>query len=248
MKRRVIGVVLLLIGLILIILTSPKLTGFAISEKNISEMTLKVLGIILFIGGILILSSQNTSEKILEDKINVYDDGIDKGNSKRNIARHYFMNDNKADFSRDGKVSLEEFRRQIESYKNEGEEELAEVVRQEYGPGLHRIVSEGGEKSKIARAFLDVLEGPKENARYQLSREDKREIRTAFRTYDGTLNSTQKDVLKKHGVSYERGAKHFLLVKGGKQIYAIPATPSDRRGGLNGAADIIKALEEYGAD
>lgn len=245
MSRRFFGIVFILIGFFLFLSSTPVITGFTVLESYSVKLSVQIIGIVFFIGGIILLTSE---KKTLDSHVEVYDDGIGK-NVKDREQQHYFMNDPDRDINDSGRVSLSEFSRQIATYRKEKNgEEYIKVIRDSYGSDLHNIVSQGGERAKIARAFLDVLEGPEERQQYCLNKEENRAFTESFRTYDGTLTKKQKDLLKRNGVSWEHsGTKHIHLMKG-NHVYPIPATPSDRRGGLNMAKGIIKFIEKNHSD
>ena len=80
-----------------------------------------------------------------------------------------------------------------------------------------------------------------------LSKEQMRELKDAFRNYDGRLNSKQTWVLSSHNIAYDgrSGTSHVVLRHSptGKSIN-FAFSPSDWRIGRNMAQSLIKFIEE----
>ena len=180
MRARFWGLLLAILGIFLVLITVPKFTGLAILGDSSMLVSVQIIGFIFFIGGILLLMVSR--EEDLETQVEVYDDGVGKGLNNRE-REHYFLVDSERGFSADGRVSLGEFEKQIRSYRREKSgQKYIEVIRGTYAGGLHKIVAQGGERAKVARAFLDVLEGSQEKREedYSISPDEKRDIKNAF--------------------------------------------------------------------
>lgn len=149
MKRRVFvwGVFISIIGLIFV-LSSLKITGFVISQSsNIRNSVFGLLGIVLFIGGILMITLNMGGG--LEVKIKII--GTPKG-SLKNHENDWILEED------DGKVvrrtKFADFRREAKEYAEGGFNDY----RERYSKGLHAIANNPQDKrSLIARAFLDAL-------------------------------------------------------------------------------------------
>lgn len=128
------------------------ITG-AVIGTNIG-IPVNFFAIILFlIGLILVLRDRESSGAVLEERIEVYDDNMEK-NDKNRKERHYFMTDPKGAFGDGGVVSLSEFRKEISGADND----YLQVVRGEYENGLIQLTHSQGHKAEVAREFLKVLE------------------------------------------------------------------------------------------
>ncbi len=240
MGARFWGLFLAILGIFIVIVTVPRFTGLAVFEDASFARPVQIIGFLLFIGGILLFMTQR---KDLESHVDVYDDGIGKGLKDRE-REHYFMNDSELAVSQNGKVSLGEFTRQINSYRGQKDsEEYIEVIRTVYGPGLHDIVAQGGEKAKVARAFLDVLEGPEEKQDDDsISPEEKREMKMAFRGWDGTPSREQMEVCRRYGITYEHGPNQGKFRLGSYSV-TVSLTPS-REAGNYITSDIANMIEK----
>jgi len=240
---RFLSLILFFLGIFFLLNSKTDITGAVIGLPDISSGFSSILGIV-FIFVSLILFMTNRSD--LETKIDVYDDGIDRKNKERNLAQHYFMSDYNGDFHINrAPISLGEFERQINSYRNEGEEEFVEIIEDQNSPALHRIVERGGNKVEIARAFLKVLEGEVER-NYRLNTVERREIREPFRTYDGDITRDITKIFKKYNIDYEirHGGHYKFKQPGGGVSVTASRTPSDIKTGLNIATEIIKMIEK----
>ncbi len=205
MRLRFVGLMLAILGIFLVLVTVPRFTGFVVLGDSSLRVSVQVIGLILFIGGIFLMISQKED---LESQVDVYDDRVRKG-LKGKERTHYFLVDSERSVSNEGRVSLGEFERQIASYRKDKEgSEYVEVIRSTYALGLHKIVARGGEKAEIARAFLNVLEGSEEKQEEDtsISFDEKREIKNAFRGWNGTPNREQLEVCRKYGINYEHGS------------------------------------------
>ena len=223
MLQRVIGFILILLG-VFIFISAPRFTGLAVLDDPYAKFGFQLIGLVFLIGGILLLTA---GKKDLESQVEVYDDGRGKNLPNRE-QQHYFMNDSERAISNSGRVSLEDFEKQIDHYhKEEQGEELIEIIRDAYSPGLHNIVEQGGEKAKIARAFLDVLEEREEQDEdgTSISYAEKRKIKSAFRGWDGNPTREQLEVCGKYGITYAHGSKSGKFMLGPYSV-TVSLTPS----------------------
>ena len=244
MRLRSLGFIFLFVGIAIIITSAPSITGFVISENTSFSNFIRIFGIAFFVGGLILIVSE---KKDLESQVEVYDDGLGK-NLKDRERSHYFLIDSTGAVSSEGRVNLDEFSRQIEKYKKEKDGvEYIGLIREVYGSKLQEIVSQGGDKGKIAQAFLDVLDGPrKESSDLSISQEEKREISNAFRGWDGTPNRAQKEILIKYGMTYEHGTNHGKI-RLGSRFATVSSTPSAEAGGPI-TTDLANLIRDYRED
>lgn len=228
MNLRKLSFVFLIFGILTFLLSFKSITGAVVSESSFfSNGILSVIGLLFFIGGLILLLNQAT----LERRVSVYEGDFDKEKKKKK----HFMTDPRLSFGTKGVVSLEEFKHEIENYKSQGEngEVLIEIIRDEYEPDLREIASsKDSEKASIARAFLRVL-NPLEKSLddsqeeyHGLSREERREIHLAFRGWDGDLHKIDKQVRQKYGIEGEHGGKHITLYQSGYEDNTVSASSS----------------------
>ncbi len=182
--------------------------------------------IILFlIGIVLILTDRESSSAVLEERIEVYDDNMEKSEKNRK-ERHYFMTDPKGAFGNNGVVSLSDFKREISG----ADKDYLHVVRGEYEEGLIQLARSQGHKAEVAKEFLRVLdpEYSDNSEDFGLSREEKRELHLAFRGWDGSLSKIDKNIRRKYGIEGELGGKHVRLYQNGYENNPIStsSTPS----------------------
>ena len=241
MKFRIVGFVLIIIGVFLILASTPRVTGFAVFDDTFFRSGFQLVGLVFLIGGALLLTF---GKKSLESQVEVYDDGIGRSLPHRE-EQHYFMNDSEGAISSSGRVSLGEFKKQIDHYRKEEQgDELIEIIRGAYSPSLHNLVKRGGEKATVARAFLDVLEGPNESDENSttISFAEKREIKNAFRGWDGKPTREQLEVIGKYGITYEHGSNHGKLWIG---PYSRPVSLTPSHEASSGITrDIVNLIHE----
>ncbi|MBI2632443.1 hypothetical protein HYW75_05545 [Candidatus Pacearchaeota archaeon] len=215
------------------------ITGFSIINL-IEVSSINVFGIIFFFIALLLFVAGRDEEGKLVAK--VYD--ASGGKNKEHDATYTFVD------SSGNRFTLGEMRNQINKFMQENEgKELVEIMKNEYSPFLHMIAdSSDDEQNRIAWSFLEVLgeKRPKEEKNFGLSKEQEREIREAFRNYNGNLAGKQRDILSKYGFNVgKRGDGHigFRYKKSGYFVITS-SSPSDWRAGRNLASDIIDVLEK----
>lgn len=191
------------------------------------NLPINFFAIVLFVIGIvLILTDRESSSAVLEERVEVYDDNMEKSEKNRK-ERHYFITDPKGAFGSNGVVSLSEFKREI----SRADKDYLQVVRSEYENGLIQLAHSQGHKAEVAKEFLRVLD-PEYSEDSQdgsgLSREEKRELHLAFRGWDGNLSKVPKDVRRKYKIDGESGGKHITLYQEGYRNNPVSAssTPS----------------------
>ena len=253
---RAIGFAFLLVGLVIILASVPGITGFAVFDGAPSGAGF-VLGIVAFLVGIVMLSSSRKieeKESALETAVSVYD----ALEHEKNKDRSYTMTDPKLHVSRTGQTTLGDFKKEISRYRrDDGGEELVQIVRKDYEPSLKKFAdSDDEERSRIAVSFLKVLdpnykcgkeieEGEKRK-NPGLSLKEKREIRDEFRSYDGTITSGQRAILRRYDLAYEpapKGGHPSITDNQTHQKISLSSTPSDSFAGMNIANDVIHMVE-----
>ncbi len=243
MNLRNFSLFLIVLGAIILLLSAPSITGFAVFESG-SLKAFNFLALAFILIGILLMSHAINLEK----RVAVYDDGGNKTSKKREDD-HFVMTDPHLTFGKNGTVYLGDFRKEIIHYRSLGKdgEEMIEVIRGEYGSSLHQLAASGdADKERVARAFLDILEPREEQEEksYILNSEERREIQEAFRTWEGVIKKPQQEIMNKYSLTYSTGGKHgkFKQNTYGRSV-TCSITPSDSgRVGLNVAADIIKMI------
>lgn len=86
-----------------------------------------------------------------------------------------------------------------------------------------------------------------EHSGIKLDKKERQEIISAFKDWRGSPNKRQREILKKFGLVYEIGGKHIYFSGdnyAGKQV--APTSPSDNRGGMNLAHQLIRYIENQG--
>lgn len=218
--KRVVGILLFVKGTILLISAQTGITGNIISETIGSFSS--ILGLIMIVGGLFMFG--------LEKSLQVYS----TGNKNTSPEQAYHITDPELLLSDTGRLSLEEFRQQVNKIKNDSE--LIQLVEDSYIDSLKKIKMQGGEKAKIAKYFLEEI-GIKE---------EKQEIKELFKEWRHELNNEQKKYLEKnYNVDYKTEGKHIKLYSPitGKST-SLVRTPSDFRSFQNGVQKLITFLEE----
>ncbi len=238
-------------GIVGIINSLSSITGLVIYE-NISPKLGSLLGIIFLALGILVLIAVREKESILETRLAVYNSR--KGRTK---DENYMMTDPELYFENSGAISLGRFKREINALR-EGQsgEELVKLVKDEYEPFLEKIAeSEDRERSMIAIEFLKVIDPkyqtiitehhPREED-YSLTREQREEIKNAFRSYDGRVTTEQKAILRKYNLIFDNtgGGEAKIRYPGIGYTVTVSKTPSDLRAGLNLVVNIKELIEK----
>ena len=250
-KRRlliIIGIAYFVLGACVMLSSFQGITGF-LTYTGISGQIRGILGIVFLLIGIFVLitSRKEVEEGELERSIDVYK----LGNNQNDAS--YVLLDPEMFFGKEGRVNLGRFRREIEHLRREGGEELVKIVYNRYGKALQRIAESNNErKSEVAEAFLRVLDHHYHRPRHReeqenlhLSKDEREEIKNAFRQYDGRLTQQQRDVMGKYNLEYEVGGKeNKIRYKDSGYSIPISKTPSDFRTGLNTVKYIIELIEQ----
>ncbi len=246
---RILGLLYLVLGVGVLLNSFSGITGFVIYE----DVDLKwggLLSVVFVVIGILVLFTTRTSEKSELERAVVYE----FNEKEKDKNRSYRLIDRALHLSKNGQISLGEFKREISSLRREeGGEELVKIVQQEYGPALHKIAeSTDKKKARIAGAFLEVLEKgyryEEEREDYRLTQEEKRKIRNAFKERTDRLSTAQRDILRKYELAYmpsASGGHQKISYKDTGYNIGFSSSPSDRRfAGLRMANDIIHLIEK----
>ena len=217
----IISTALVLIGLILLI-SSLSITGNVISDK-IGKTTGSILGLVFIIGGFLLFQAGRGG---LEVKVYTTTKPLEERRSKTDTLK-YWITDPHMIFGGVGKVSLEEFKREIGKVKND--REIMEIIRDAYISDLEDDIAQGGEEEYKAKLFYNVLMGPRVAA--TLSAEQREEIKRIMRSFDPKrgLNKEQREVLGRYGITYEigksgRGHNSLRSPYGNKAVSISPST------------------------
>lgn len=254
---KVVGAVLIIVGIVFLLSGGAGITGDAISVGDLSgeaiNWTTGIIGLVLIIGGVLLgMSGRENSETETKDKskleIKLMD--ISKGKDQ-NHDRAYVLIDNQGAFGGAGTpVNLGQVRKEV-SRLSRDDPEYVGFVKEVYLPEFQRQAREGNDEEKrVANGFLGVFdkvieedEGPQYP---KLDKSERREIKDAFRSWDGTINPHQKEVLNKYGLVYEppsgKRAHPRIYTEDGRNMSAA-GTPSDHRAGMNMVRDMIGLIE-----
>ena len=239
------GLAFVIWGIFLAVNSYYGITGFFILEDaklingNIFNLAFIVVGILLMTLG------REEKRKGLETRVRVYDES---GGKNKDPDTFYRMTDPKLSLGQAGVVTLGEFKRQIAEFRRDaGGDELVNIVKEEYGPGLRDIAESDDEpRAQIAKEFLSVLGEEIEERDYHLTREEKREIRSVLKEISHGLDNRQKRVLAKYGLADEgksgRGEHPKLLYLETGNTSPHPDNLGDYRGALNYATDLIKFI------
>lgn len=258
MKSRIASFIFLIVGSLIFILSSNSITGGVIFDSSFFDgVPVSSLGLFVIIIGLILFVHSQSSD--LENTVEVYETDAHENKIKDKASvRKRYMTDPRLNFGNKGYVSLDDFKREVDNYRQMGQdgEELIDVIRSEYEPSLKKIAdSEDNHKSQIARDFLRVLnpleksitDSPSEGEKYEgLNSEEKREIRIAFRNWDGDLDQRQREVAKKYHLVVEKHKGNHIKIRqeGYGRKVTTSSSPSDVRTGLNLATEIVHLIEE----
>src|SRR3989344_4721798 len=251
-KKRILHVIsifFIILGFIILLNSFQTITGFSVYESADFKLSIS-LSVIFLALGLLIAAVAREKESHLEKSIEM---SVYNAKSGRTEDENYMMTDPELYFEQSGAISLGRFKREL-NLLNQGEtgKDLVNMIRSEYEPPLKEMAeSEDSEKSRIATAFLKVLdpvynqqerEKPKD---YSLKKEEREEVKDAFRSFDGTLDRNQRSILRKYNLIYEEGTKHRHIIYAGTGYKTpIQRHPGvDSRTGLNKAIQIIELIE-----
>lgn len=235
-RLRVWGLLLLAAGILLILYGISGVTGFVIFEASTAIRSVSFyLGLFLLAAGILLSAAQ---EGELEKTVKVYDSS--KGKSK-DVERYYVI-----EYANGRKTTLGELRREVESLRAEKEgPQLVGILQDELVAPLEQVIDEEPNKAEIVRSFLGVLGINEPAPTYSLTKDEKLEIRTAFKDWSGTPTKRQMEVAEKYGLEYEPdhpNYKRFVYV-GTSAFVTVSSTPSAQNAGKNVAKDLIHLTE-----
>lgn len=244
--KNLVGFSLMIIGIVLIVSSATITTGNIVLQKIINKQV-STIGIILFLGGVIVLFTSN-SRKDLEGKteeLDVYTTRKENPDPERD----YFVTD-PGYFGGSG-LSLGRFKEEIARLR-ETDQGLVTIVREAYVPPLLRIADGDDYRARIAKMFLGSLGvsyvddeqelSGEENDGEKLSREEREEIKSAFKNLDERKIS---EILERHGYDYlGRAGKHHKWEDSDGHTITLPVTPSDWRSGRNSASMIIRLLEK----
>ncbi|MDO8508085.1 MAG: hypothetical protein Q7S27_00205 [Nanoarchaeota archaeon] len=246
---RIIGVFYIILGFLILLNSFGTITGLVIVD-NIEPQIISVLGIIVISLGFLITIAIREKEGNLEKNISLNLYKANKGDENES----YMMTDPEFYFESTGAISLGRFKREIHHLKESSTgDELIKIVRESYEPSLIKLAeSPDREKSEIAIKFLKVLDpsyksiDKKLESGYTIKRDEREEIKSAFRSYDGRLTQEQRLVLKKFNLEIENGAKHFRIFYSGTNYNSTlqHGKPSDFRTGLNFTTQLVNLIEK----
>lgn len=238
-----IGFFLIFLGTLIFLSSFSGITGNVVGYTSID---FNLIGFFIVLSGLIIVV---ISKKSLDDVVIVYrlgdrQNGDDDSNS--------FMTDPHLHLSRNGRVSLSEFRREIESLREiPGGEELIDLVRDTYVPQLKKIANQGNEeKAEVAKMFLHALDIPYQESsesKGKLPKREVEELKSAFKSYNGTMTRRQLEVIRKHGLTFypsESGQHPRIGYENGEQV-VIAGTPGDWRTGRNISSELIRMINRY---
>jgi len=230
--QKIIGGVLILIGFVFILNSYFGITGFIVAEST-NERVGSILGLVFMIGGLILVMSE------LEKKIEIYQDMSKKGDDS------YYLNDPNGLFDNNGIVEYRKFVKRCKEIENNPE--LWQITRRTYVGPLIKIADKEEKYSDIAKKCLKVLnleylEGSESGS--ILTKEESSRIRSAFRGWNGKLNSKQKRTLKDCGLKFKKGKPHSKIISEYGSTF-VTNSPSDQaHGGKNMANNIEKIYAE----
>ncbi len=221
-----IGIAYLLLGFIVILQSFRGLTGFVIFE-DVPQQIGWLAGVASIVVGIIVIA-------VSRGAVIVYD-----AKRARNKEHDYMLRDKHLLFGGED-LSLKEFKKEIHKLResNDGEE-MVNIVKTEYRPDLEQIVKDGGKNGEIAEEFLKVLvpsykrREEEQEDNFRVSKEEKEEIKHAFRQFDGKLSTEQKNVLRKYNLTYDdsgRGPSAKIYYSGTEYWMTVGRTPSKPSG------------------
>ena len=257
MKRRFLklpGILFLIIGIFLLLNSLQNITGFVTFESpNIKSSSL--LGIILVAIGILMLSHSRTSQ--LEQLVGVFN-----SRKNNNPEDSFMMTDPELFFGKEGQLNLKKFKEEIAQIKKGSDgEELIKIIDEAYRHRLKAVAeSDNEERAGMAEAFLQVLEPnyhrpihkhEQELEDYSLTREEREEIKNAFRQWDGKLTKQQRRILRGYNLVYSPMDPHSKIsYEGTGYNISISNSPSHSAGDYitSNIADLIEKGRKHEAE
>jgi len=244
--KRILGIVLLSLGVIFIALNQTSFTGYVIIE-DINGTMKSVIGLVLIIAGLLMSIQTSGIEKIVYDTS--HGKRRNKEDSEERRDEDYVLLDKDLIFGGDGQINLGQMKRLVKSPKYRNDPELMEMVRESVGPVLVQKLDDDKE-GPIAKEFYKALyghEAPEQKREEIVTDEEESEIMGAFRGgWKIGPNTKQKRVLTKYGFEYQYGEGRY-----GKIIYSdkpeinvpVSRTPEDVNAGRNIGKDVINLLK-----
>lgn len=243
---RYFGIASMIIG-ILTIFDSLRVQGFVVADALFTEGR-AVFGILLFLIG-LVVGVASAEREVKTGKLELHVRDLSRGRNKDH-DRVYVMISPGGDLGQ-GPVTLGAVKAQVgKLLKDPDGREYMEIVRETYGPPLQELASSSdSETATVAREFLEAIGSYAEETigekPYRLSKDEREEIKHAFRGFDGTFDKHQQQVLDRYNISIERrGSGHYHLRKKGGGTITTSSTPSDHRTGRNMVTQIIHLIEE----
>ena len=130
-----------------------------------------------------------------------------------------------------------------------------QIIYDAYSHKLKAVAESGNEeRAEIAEEFLQVLEPNYHRPihihiieDYSLTKDEREEIKSAFREYNGRFNAQQKDALRKYKLytSPGKGGHAKITYEGTNyNIFISSHRPSDYRTGIHAAHNIIDLIEK----
>ena len=148
------GFFLFVIGIVMTLGTTPIITGNVVLEDVPGLEVVRLLGIVFFVGGILLMAGGREEGDL---GIRVYNKT--PGNYD-NPWETFMITNVEGDFEGGGDLNLRQFARQIREYRKKGDATEIEIVRDDYDGDLERITNTGkGDEPIVAQTFDRVLEG-----------------------------------------------------------------------------------------
>lgn len=231
--KQIMEYTLILVGLIFLFPLS--ITGSVINDFQGWALSIKsFFGLVFIIIGIVLLESKTSLEERADSAgVDVYSVRLRKEEYEDRMVDPYFFTG-----PNNYELSLSEFKKGIEKIKDD--EDLMQMVREQYVPELRKLLADPS-KRNIALKFLNLLCVEEEGL---LSPNEKREIRTSFKSWNGKLNQKQSGIIGRYSISFEQGKTHGKFILGSRKVTAS-LSPSDSRAGKNLSSDLIKMIESH---
>ena len=255
MNRRLLaipGISFLIIGIVLFLNSFQTLTGLVIFE-NLTVKSSSFIGAIFILAGALILTSARAETSELEELIGVF-------NSKKNKNREesFILTDPELFFGKDGQLNLRKFKEEVAHLrKDSAGGELVQIIYNAYSPRLKEIAeSKNEERAEIAEEFLRVLD-PRyhrpihHEEDYSLTREEREEVKNAFRSWDGKLTKQQRRILRGYNLVYSPMDPHSKIsYEGTGYNISVSNSPSHSAGDYitSNIADLIEKGRKHEAE
>jgi hypothetical protein len=232
--RKRVGLVLVLVGLFLTLNAFSGITGLVVSE-SFGELGGIVPGIVVLVVGFFLFMSG------LETTVAVYEEGKKEG------ADRYYLSDPEGLFGNVGTVGYGEFVKQCKEIRTDAE--LWDMTREVYLGPLIKIAGSGGKYSNVAERCLEALEleyHEEAESDSILTKEERADIKIAFKGWSGKLNARQNKVLKHYKLEFQEGKPHSKIISR-KYSISMPASnsPSD---GAHGGKNMANWLEKICVD